>query len=186
MERGKKKHVVNWKWCSLDKKLGGLRLKDLRLQGISLVAKWIFHALDSQVPWKILIRNNIQRVVPKHAKSWKALPFADIVASKFPVSVQGSLVFKSIWKAWELVRGSLMNTKFFSKDLIHGERSIWWTLLESSNPLALTRGFLARLWAQKGITCFMDILKEDGFISWEGISCKFNLPHSQKRTYRLL
>lgn len=132
---GEKNHAVNWKWCSLDKKLGGLRLKDLRLQGMSLATKWIFHALDGQAPWKILIRNNIERVVPKHAKSWKYLHFADIVASKFPVSVQGSSVFKSIWKAWELVRGSLTNTEFFSKDLIHGERSIWWTYFSLPNLL---------------------------------------------------
>lgn len=89
--KGKRKaHAVKWSWCHLDKILGGLGLKDLRLQGISLAAKWIFHSLEGQEPWKILIRNNIQNDVPKNAKTWKALPFSDLIARGFPVSVQGT------------------------------------------------------------------------------------------------
>lgn len=98
--KGKRKaHMVKWIWCHIDKQLGGLGLKDLRTQGISLAAKWIFHALEGQEPWKILVRNNIQNSVPKSAKSWKALPFSDLVAGVFFVFVQGTWVFKSIWKA---------------------------------------------------------------------------------------
>lgn len=89
-------HVVNWKWCHIKKTLGGLGLKDLRTQVISLVAKWIFHTFEGQEPWKVLIRSNIERVVPKKANSWKGLPFADLVASDFPISVQGSSIFRSI------------------------------------------------------------------------------------------
>lgn len=94
-----KLHVVNWKWCHIEKSLGGLGLKDLRIQGIALAAKWIFHSLEGQEPWKVLIRHNIERVVPKNAKSWKGLPLTDLVAGGFPVSIQGSCVFKSIWKS---------------------------------------------------------------------------------------
>lgn len=40
--KGKNKmHFVKWEWCHKDKSLGGLGLKDLRLQGIALATKWI-------------------------------------------------------------------------------------------------------------------------------------------------
>ncbi|XP_059076993.1 uncharacterized protein LOC131876187 [Cryptomeria japonica] len=103
-----KLHAVNWKWCHTKKSLGGLGLKDLRIQGIALAAKWIFHSLKGQEPWKVLIRHNIERAVPKNAKSWKGLPLIDLVGGGFPVSVQGTCVFKSIWKAWEHVRRFLV------------------------------------------------------------------------------
>lgn len=68
--KGKKKmHSIKWEWCHKDKSLGGLGLKDLRIQGIALVAKWIFQALDRNEPWKVLVRNNILKAVPKKAKN---------------------------------------------------------------------------------------------------------------------
>lgn len=76
--------------------MGGLGLKDLKLQGIALAAKWIFQALEGEEPWKVLVRNNIKIFVPRKAKSWKFLPFVDLVAGRFPVSPFGSFVFKSI------------------------------------------------------------------------------------------
>lgn len=107
---GKKKHAVKWEWCCMEKKDGGLGLKDLKLQGIALAAKWIFHSLSGERPWKVLVRNNIKRVVPKQGKTWKDLPFSDLVAGDFPVSTSGSLVFKTIWKAWENVRNWISST----------------------------------------------------------------------------
>ena len=147
----------------MNKKAGGLGLKDLRLQGISLASKWIFQTLEGDEPWKILIRNNIQCGVPKKAKSWKGLPFCDLVAGR--VSVQGTWVFKSIWKAWEIVQGFIDNTTFDHQYSIHGERSIWWNLNNAGKPLALTQGCSARSWNSKGIKCFMDIMDHNTLIS---------------------
>ena len=182
----RKKHAVRWSWCHIDKKLGGLGLKDLRIQGVSLAAKWIFQALDGHEPWKILLRNNIQSGFPKQAKYWKNLPFADLVAGTFPVSVQGSMVFKSIWKAWELVRGFIYNSNFDSNNSIHGERSIWWNLQHNGKPLALTQGCSAKHWNNLGIKSFIDILENDNLASWQDIRLKFNLPDSHKRTYNMI
>lgn len=143
--KGKRKaHTVKWSWCHIDKNLGGLDLKDLRQQGVSLVAKWIFQALKGQEPQKVLIRHNIQCNFPKQAKTWKELPFCDLVAGSFPVSVHGSWVFKSI-----------------NNNTLHGERSIWWNLSHNGKPLALTQGCFARHWHNKGIKYFMDILEND-------------------------
>lgn len=133
-----KLHVVNWKWCHIEKSLGGLGLKDLRIQGIVLVATWIFHSLEGQETWKVLIRYNIERVIPKNAKYWKGLPLIDLMAGGFTISNQGTCVVKSIWKAWENVRGFLVNTSINNGDLIYGERSLWWNHFLASKPLALT------------------------------------------------
>jgi hypothetical protein len=95
----KKKHVVRWEWCHTEKLLGGLGLKDLKLQGISLSAKWLFHSLEADEPWKVHIRRNIERGIPRKAKSWKNIPFCDIIMGDFPITVQGSVIFKTIWKA---------------------------------------------------------------------------------------
>lgn len=94
-----KMHAIKWDWCHSDKLLGGLGLKDLKLQGIALAAKWIFHSMDGNDPWKILVRNNIERGFPKNAKSWKNLPFNDLIIGNFPIVFQGSTVFSSIWKS---------------------------------------------------------------------------------------
>ena len=98
-----KHHAVNWDWCHTAKSLGGLGLKDLKLQGIALSAKWIFQALEGDSPWKVLVRHNIERGYPKEAKSWKNLPFCDLITRKFSVIVQGSVIFRSIWCTWDYV-----------------------------------------------------------------------------------
>ena len=44
-----------------DLRLQGIGLKDQRLQGISLVVKWIAKASVGEEPWKILIRHNLRK-----------------------------------------------------------------------------------------------------------------------------
>ncbi|XP_059072101.1 uncharacterized protein LOC131872684 [Cryptomeria japonica] len=185
--QGKKKmHSVQWKWCCIDKLTGGLGLKDLRIQGISLAAKWIFHSMNGDAPWKILVRNNIERGFPTKAKFWNNMPFNDLVIGNFPISVQGSEVFKSIWKAWNIVRPFIVNKGFHDDTQIYGERSIWWNLKLSGKPLALLQGCSAKHWASKGIISFIDIFEHDNLISWEELKNTFSLPNSQKKTYNMI
>lgn len=180
-----KLHVVKWSWCHNDKGLSGLDLKDLRTQGISLVAKWIFHAFKGWEPWKFLIRSKIERVVPKKAKSWKGLPFIDLLAKGFPISIQGSCIFRYIWKSWEQVRGFVGNTSIYNGDLMYGEGSLWWNLFHAGKLLALTQGCLARNWASKGIKYLIYVIEHDTLISWEDLSSKFNLPPCPKKNIQL-
>lgn len=179
-------HSVRWDWCCIEKKAGGLGLKDLILQGITLAAKWIFHALVGDEPWKVVIGNNIKMAVPQGSKTWKSLPFCDLVAGGFPVSVLGSLVFKSIWRACKVVRSKISNSRASNNDLICKERYIWWNLYHNSKPLALTRGCFAKRWASKGIYCFKDNINKDCLISWDELSNKFDLPASNRRTYNMI
>lgn len=166
--------------------MGGLGLKDLKIQGIALAAKWIFHALDGMKPWKVLIRNNIERGVPKNARSWKALPLANLVAGHFLISMQGSYVFKSIWKAWEHIRHLIDNPSVSSNATIHGERSIWWNLLHANKPLALTQGCLTKLWSRSGIRVFEDLFENGALLSLEELNSSYNLSPTQKRTYHMV
>lgn len=71
----KKTHCVKWEWCCLPKQLGGLGIKDIRIQGISLAAKWIFKAFWGNETWKVLVRNNVERSVIKKGKHWAIIPF---------------------------------------------------------------------------------------------------------------
>ena len=41
----KKRHCVKWDWYYLPKQLGGLGIKDIKTQGIALVAKWILQRI---------------------------------------------------------------------------------------------------------------------------------------------
>ena len=68
-KRNKKLHAVKWDWFHTDKILGGLGHKDLKIQGIALSTKWIFHSLEGNSPWKVLVRHNIERGCPKKARS---------------------------------------------------------------------------------------------------------------------
>ncbi|XP_059064479.1 uncharacterized protein LOC131856642 [Cryptomeria japonica] len=182
----KKHHSVKWSWCHVDKILGGLGLKDLRIQGIALSSKWIFHSLEGNNPWKVLVRHNIERGFPRKAKFWKNLPLGDLLLGDFPVTIQGSAVFKSIWKAWDIAKKHLSNKDSYYKDQLHGERSIWWNLIVHGKPLALSQGCSAKAWAMKGIQLFADLFESDHLLSWETIKNKFNIPDSQKKTYSMI
>ncbi|XP_057840597.2 uncharacterized protein LOC131050442 [Cryptomeria japonica] len=186
-EKGNNKaHSVKWSWCHVDKLFGGLGLKDLRLSGLALAFKWIFHALEGDDPWRVLIHNNIERGYPKNAKFWKNLPLTDLICSEFPIIVQGSAVFKSIWKAWNHVRQFIKNKDFFYDKTLHGERSIWWNLKLGNKPLALTQGYSAKCWANLGIKQLIDIFENDRLIHWDELKSKFNLSDSHKRTYNMI
>lgn len=182
----RKAHSVKWDWCHLEKSLGGLGLKDLKLQGMALASKWILQSLVGDEPWKVLVRNNIQNGVPKTAKSWKHLPFSDLVFGNFPISVKGTWVFRSLWKAWENIRHYIDNSAFDYHYTLQGERSIWWNLLHQGKPLALTKGCSAKFWANKGVKYIMDILDHNQLISWEDLANQFDIPASHKRTYNLI
>lgn len=123
---------------------GGIGLKDLILHGISLASKWIAKALVGNEPWKVPTRNNIQISTPKQAKAWKMLPISDILNSKLPMVLVGSLVFKILWKNWELVKHSMMisNGKIssYNNNGCQAYSSIWWNLEHKSKPIALLQG----------------------------------------------
>lgn len=165
----RKAHSVKWQWCCMEKAIGGLGLKDLKVEEVSLADKWIFHAMDGNEPWKILIRNNIRLGVPKAAKSWKSLPLSDLLARSFPISTEGSSVFKSIWRAWEIVRINIANSWAHRDDIICGKRSIWWNLFHNGKPLALTQGCSTKNRANKGIFYFKDIFLNNDLISWDDL-----------------
>lgn len=179
-------HIVKWDWCHSDKLLGGLGLKDLKLQGIALAAKWIFHSMDGNDLWKILVRNNIERGFPKNAKSWKNLPFNDLIIGNFPIVVQGSVVFRSIWKAWSYVRKYITIKDFHDDNQLYGERSIWWNLHLSGKPLTLSQGYSARYWSNMGISQLTDLFEHDRLINWIDLRSNFDIPASQKKTYNMI
>lgn len=80
----------------MSKHKGGLGLKDLRWQGVSLVAKWIFRALQGEEPWKILIGHNISKFVPKKSPNWKGLGLCDLIVRDFKVRPYGPPIFREI------------------------------------------------------------------------------------------
>ena len=136
--------------------------------------------MEGDSPWKVLVRHNIERGYPKEAKSWKYLPLCDLITGKFSVIVQGSMIFRSIWCAWDHVQKFITNKDFYNDNQIHGERSIWWNLSVNNKPLALYQGCSAKSWAKAGITQFADIFEHDVLIPWDDLKNKFNLPQSQK------
>ena len=113
--------------------------------------------MEGDSPWKVLVRHNIERGFPKQARSWKNLPLCDLIVGKFPVVVQGSPIFRSIWQAWEHVQKFITNRDFYNDCHLHGEKSIWWNLSLNNKPLALYQGCSAKSWAKAGITRFADI-----------------------------
>lgn len=138
----------------------------------------------------MLVRNNIIMAVPKQAKAWKQLPLSDILMSKFSMYSKWSVVFRSLWKAWELIKH---NAQFKSSDIILKDNvncqcfsSIWWNVSHNHKPLALLQGCSAKNWCQKGIKTFGDILVEGKIKSWAGLATEFSLPASNFRTYSTL
>lgn len=152
-----------------------------------MATKWIFKSLQGDEPWKVLVRHNLARSTPKKGMTWKGLPLCDIVAGCFDVRLTGSLVFKSIWKALEIVRMHISNNDIYGLDgVICGERSIWWNLRYNDKALALVQGCSARLWATKGINTLTDILNDGQLLRWSNLSTSFNLLTSHCRTYSFL
>lgn len=162
-------------------------LKDLKLQGIALAAKWIYKSIEGNEPWKVLVRNNIQCSTPKSTKKWKNLPMCDLIAGNFEVSLSRSEVFKSIWKAWNHVRQYISNNDIIDKKgSLNVKRSIWWNTLHNRKQLAYLQGCSALKWHNQGLVTFEHILENDTLSSWESLSSRFNLPLSQARTYSIL
>lgn len=162
-------------------------LKDLKLQGTALAAKYICMAIDGNEPWKVLVRNNIQCSTPKIAKKWKNLPMGDLIAGNFEVSLVGSEVFKSIWKAWNHVRQYISNKDIIDKKgSLNLGRSIWWNVLHNGKQLAYLQGCSTLKWHNQELVTFEHILEDGTLTSWETLSSKFNLPLSQARTYTIL
>lgn len=74
---------------------------------------------------------------PKRAKKWKGLPFCDLIADKFEFSPFESNVFKSLWKAWEVVKHYIRNNECFkNNNCFSTNRSIWWNIVHKDKPLA--------------------------------------------------
>lgn len=63
-----------------------------------------YQSLIGDEQWKVLVRNNIRLVVPNQAKSWKLLAHIDLLSRNFPMTPIRSIVFKTIWKSWEIFK----------------------------------------------------------------------------------
>lgn len=105
------------------------------------------------------------------------------------MSPNGSLVFKSLWRAWELSKN---NTHFKSPSIslpntnCQSYNSIWWNLYHNGKPLSLLQGCSARLWNQKGVKVFSNLLAGGKLNNWEALSAEFDLLTSTARTYTIL
>ena len=116
-------------------------MKDLRIQGVALAAKWICREIQGNEPWKILIRHNICNIVPIHVKRWNNLGFNDILTLNIDFKVGGSVTFRSIWKCWKFVRTFIKGQGCVDNNGCLGwDRSIWWNLSHNDKPLALLQG----------------------------------------------
>ena len=89
----KKRHCVKWEWCCQVKTQGGLRLKDLKAQGMALASKWVLKALWGNEPWKVLIRNNLLKSISRKGKNWKDVLVIDIGLGEFKMRLFGSKIF---------------------------------------------------------------------------------------------
>ena len=84
-------------------------MKDLRVQGIALVVKWLAKATKGEEPWKILIKHNFSRGYLCGAKFWSDWNILDFLALDCKAGIVGSTIFKTIWKSWGHVRQLLGN-----------------------------------------------------------------------------
>jgi hypothetical protein len=180
-------HSISWEWCTRIRAWGGLGLKDLKYQGVALAIKWIAKAGEGEEPWKVLIRNNLRLSHCSRPRGWKYFCFTDSLTVDAPLVVQGSNVFRSIWKAWKFVKNFLINNVPVEKSgLLCRKKSIWWNLSHGGKKLALLQGCSAKKWSELGISMFGDIIMEDSIVEWEWLEDKYNLPKSQWRTYSVL
>ena len=90
---------------------------------------------------KVLVRNNIEQSGIKKGKGWSDVPLFDKVFSNGQISVFGSKVFHSIWKAWSQVRSFIPNRGASGGLPTYSvlDRSIWWGVETNGKPLALTQ-----------------------------------------------
>lgn len=131
--------------------------------------------------------HNISKATPKKSSSWKGLPLCDILARIFESKPSRSIVFNSIWNAWEVMRGHISNNGITGMDgEIYGERLIWWNLKHNDKPLSLLQGFSAKIWASRGINNFFGIIHIGQLLRWCDIIEKFHIPPSHHKTYSML
>lgn len=152
---------------------------------MTLASKWVTQAMTGDEPWKILIRNNINRSDIKKGKGWKDVPLWDKLMGTMNLSVFGSKVFQSIWKAWVRVRDLLLFRGASGGPPAYSvvDRSIWCGVEANNKPLALTQSCSAKNWVKYGISTVQDVLIDNRLGDWEELSNKYHIPSSQKKTF---
>ena len=68
--------------------------------------------MEGVFPWIVLVRNKIERGVPKKAKSWTNLPFCDLIIGNFLVMVQGSTVLDLFGRLGNMLGNSSLTRIF--------------------------------------------------------------------------
>ncbi|WMV56044.1 hypothetical protein MTR67_049429 [Solanum verrucosum] len=135
-KEGKKIHLVKWQTALLSKKIGGLGIKNLRVQNKSLLSKWLWRfVVEDQALWRIAILNKYGQTED---------------------STYGVTVWRSIRNLWDSLKENLVvkvgegNKIFFWKDKWIGQEclnSVFPDLFSfCTNPEAK----IAEIWSPQG------------------------------------
>lgn len=120
---------VKWDICCLHKDKGGLGIINCFEMANRLASKWMVRSLITpQEDWAVLLHRNLNRAFLKDFPLWENIPQITLFFSPWPVSTKGSQLTKSIWKAWNEIKGLVKLRENREAIPFLAQDSIWWPM----------------------------------------------------------
>lgn len=120
---------VKWDVCTLHKDKGGLGITDPMELANRLASKWVVRSiLHPEELWAKLLHRHIDKAKLVGHRRWRNLPHITLFCTAWPVSPIGSQLVKSIWKAWNQIKGITVIHANKEARSILAHDSIWWPL----------------------------------------------------------
>ena len=147
---------VKWDICTHQKDKGGLGILNSEEMANRLASKWIVRSLfQPEEDWAVLLHRNLDKAKLADLPLWKDIPQLTLLFSSWPVSPKGSPFIKSIWRAWNQIKGMVIIRPNKASIPYLSQDSIWWPLCRPQVPPQDVER--ARILHNKGLRTWADL-----------------------------
>ena len=121
---------VKWDTCILKKDKGGLGIPNIIELANRLASKWIVRSMlyPEEDWWAVLIHMKIHLAELADHPRWKGIPQLTLLLSKWPVKIQASPLVKSLWAAWNQIKGMTVLRSNKAAIPYIAQDSVWWPM----------------------------------------------------------
>lgn len=168
---------VSWDVCTLHKDRGGLGILNISEMANRLASKWIVRSLLwPDEDWAVLLHRNLPSARLKDLPRWREPTLLTLFFSQWPVKPKGSPLVKSLWGAWNEIKG-LVTLRENKQAISFLAQDSLWLPISGHEQVAEEDKDTARRLHNKGIRKWMDIwsLSHHSWAPAEELIQKFRL-----------
>lgn len=142
-----------------------------------LASKWVVRSLLSPDEiWAKLLHRNIDKAKLIGLDGWRNLPHLTLFFSAWPVAPKGSQLVKSLWKAWNEIKGLMVCRANKEARTILAQDSVWWPIHGRAQTNVQDMDRARRLY-NLGVRMWGDLWRQEehGWIPMEDLQNQLNL-----------